>query len=96
MLAQAAGLILAGGFIMSVRPGILGHDNIIHLKDNESYKYRNIQGFNYGIFSGVEYWRDSAPSSIPCHIKYKFSLRPLQVYHNGELIYHDCFSNRNK
>lgn len=94
MLAQSIGLILIGGFGLGVRPGILKHNNVIHLQDNKNYKYHNIKGFNYLFFSGVEYSRNPTSSNVPLHNRYKFSLRPLVVYHNNQLIYHDMFASQ--
>lgn len=95
MLVRAIGLTLLGCFGIGVRPGVLGHDNVVHLTDDERYKYCHIKGFNYLLFSGVEYCRGPCDSNIPCHFKYKLSFRPLKVYHNNSLVYQDCFtSNR--
>ena len=90
MIDQSIAMLFTGGYLLGIRPGIIPEQNVIVLKDNDNTKYYNVRGFNYILFSGVEYYRNI--DGIPVHLKYRISFRPLKVYHNGELVYQDCFN----
>jgi hypothetical protein len=82
-------------YSLSLRPGMDHKNNIISFQDDEKHKYLSIIGVNLGFMTVVSYWIDPN-SKVPCHCKYKWSLRPLEVFHNDEKIYEDCFVNFNQ
>lgn len=83
-ICQLLGLTFSGAYCI-IRSNVTGSYNVFISNGD---KYSHLECYNLLFFSYIEYWRNM-PINIPHHIKYKFSIRPIIVYHNGAEIHRD-------